>query len=245
MAVFFIAAIILAARAVNLQVLDNEFLRSQGQVRHLRVETVPAHRGMITARHGEPLAVSTPVDSVWVEPKKMIGRQGAIAELAELLEMNARELTDALEARATREFFYVKRHMSPEDARLVMLADIPGVHLQREYRRYYPAGEVAAHVVGFTNIDDAGQEGLELSFDDWLKGRSGAKRVLKDRLGRTVEDVESIHSPRPGQKLTTSLDLRIQYLAYRELKSAVKEHGAKSGSIVVVDVETGEILAMA
>ena len=238
------AAALLLGRAVTLQVLDKQFLLNQGQARHLRVVSLPAHRGMIRDRHGEPLAISTPVESVWVNPQVLGSEQDRIPQLARLLSLKPREVTRALASRADREFIYLKRHVSPDLAERVMTMKIPGVYLQREYRRFYPEGEVAAHLVGFTNIDDVGQEGLELAYQDWLMGEPGAKRVVMDRQRHIVEDVESISQPRLGKDLRLSIDRRIQYLAYRELKAAMKTHQAKAASAVVLDVHSGEVLAM-
>lgn len=237
----------LIARAVDLQVVRNEFLLAQGAARYLRVVEMPAHRGMIVDRNGEPLAVSTPVDSVWMNPRELNQKPERIAVLAKALEIPLPDLRREVAAKMEegREFVYLQRHMNPAAAAKIMALKIPGVYSQREYRRYYPAGEVAAHVLGFTNIDDKGIAGLELEYNDQLRGMPGAKRVMKDRLGRFVETVESLSAPRPGQTLHASIDLRVQYLAYRELKAAVQQHGAKSGSIVVLDVTSGEVLAMA
>jgi len=237
-------AAVLMLRAVWLQVFDDEFLTQQADVRHLRIAKIPAHRGVITDRNGEPLAVSTPVDSVWVNPREIVRAPDRIPQLAAALGADPEELARRLTRNINREFMYLKRHMRPDDAEAIARLNIPGVDVEREYQRYYPAGEVIGHVVGFTNIDDVGQEGLELAFDHWLAGQPGKKRVLKDRLGRIVEDVERIQSPNPGRELATSIDLRIQYLAYRELKAAIKRSGSASGSVVVLDVGTGEVLAM-
>ncbi len=236
--------LVLVGRAVSLQVLDKEFLQGQGQARHMRVVDLPAHRGMIRDRDGEPLAVSTPVESVWVNPQELVGVQEGISGLAQLLSLDRDHVQQLVSRHPGREFVYLRRHISPTMAAQVKQLAIPGVYLQKEYKRFYPAGEVAAHVVGFTNIDDVGQEGLELSYDEWLRGEKGAKRVIKDGQRHTVEDVESIRRPRPGKDLVLSIDRRIQYLAYRELKAAVQEHKAKSASAVVLDVATGEVLAM-
>lgn len=238
------AALTLVWRAVCLQVLDKEFLLSQADARHLRVVSLPAHRGKILDRHGEPLAISTPVESVWVNPQVLGGEQQLLPELAKLLSLDFDKVQDLLTSRADREFIYLRRHISPALASTVAALKIPGVHLQREYRRYYPDGEVTAHVTGFTNIDDAGQEGIELAYEDWLGGEPGAKRVIKDGNHNIIEDVESIRRPHPGKDLTLSIDRRIQYLAYRELKAAVQEHQARSGSAVVLDVKSGEVIAM-
>ncbi len=231
-------------RAVDLQILHKEFLQGQGDARHLRVVSIPAHRGMITDRHGEPLAISTPVDSIWANPQDLLAARDEWKQLAKALSVNRVWLKERIERNATREFVYLKRHVQPELAEQVMALGIPGVSLQREYRRYYPAGEVTAHLIGFTNVDDAGQEGLERSFEPVLHGTPGSMRVVKDRLGRIVETVERINEPVPGRDLALSIDRRIQYLAYRELKAAVQANRAKSGSAVVLDVRTGEVLAM-
>ncbi len=242
--VFALGMVVLVARAVDLQVLKQDFLQGQGDARHLRVVSMPAHRGMITDRNGEPLAISTPVDSVWANPQELPLSDARLARLARILDLDPDELMRRLAARGDREFVYIKRHVSPELAQQVETLDLPGIALEREYRRYYPMGEVAAHVVGFTNIDDQGQEGLELAYDEWLAGVPGAKRVIKDRLGHTIENVEALRAPRAGKPLALSIDRRVQYLAYRELKLAVQAHGARSGSVVVMDPLSGEILAM-
>jgi cell division protein FtsI (penicillin-binding protein 3) len=234
----------LAARAVQLQYFEEDFLRGEGEARHLRVTGIPAHRGMITDRHGDPLAVSTPVDSVWANPVELLSDPQGIVAVETLLGLGKGEVRVRLAGREDREFVYLRRHVNPALASRVESLGVPGIHIQREYRRYYPASEVTAHVLGFTDIDDRGLEGIELVFDDWLQGQPGAKRVIRDRLGRTIEDVEQIRPPKPGRDLALSLDRRIQYLAYRELKAAVQRHGARSGSVVVLDPETGEVLAM-
>ncbi len=239
-----LGGLVLLVRAVQLQVYDTAFLNRQANARHLRVATIAADRGVITDRHGKPLAVSTPVDSVWVNPGRVLEAPERIAALAEAVGHPAGALTERLTRNVGKEFVYIRRHMNPAAAAAVAALDMPGVHLLREYRRYYPAGEVAGHLVGFTNVDDVGQEGLELSFENWLRGIPGKKRVLRDRLGRVMEDVERIEAPRPGGDLAASIDLRIQYLAYRELKAAVQAHRAASGSAVVIDVHTGEVLAI-
>ena len=239
-----LAAVTLVWRAVCLQVLDKQFLLSQGEARHLRVVTLPAHRGVIQDRNGEPLAVSTQVESVWINPQELGGEQQRIPELAKLLGLDSAKVKRLLASRADREFVYLKRHVSPALAEQVTALKVPGVYLQREYKRYYPGGEVSAQVVGFTNIDDVGQEGLELAYEDWLRGEPGAKRVIKDGRRHIIEDVESISRPRPGKDLKLSIDRRIQYLAYRELKTVMKEHNALAASAVVLDVKSGEVLAM-
>jgi len=237
-------ASLLVARAVELQLLDHGFLASQGDARSMRVVKIAAHRGAITDRNGEPLAVSTPVDSVWVNPQELNDNIDQLPRLARALKEDQQTLARRITSNLDREFLYLVRHMPPEQAAHIKALGIPGVYLLREYKRYYPAGEVSGHVVGFTTIDDKGQEGLELGFDQLLNGEDGAKRVIQDMQGRYVENVESIRAPRPGRDLTTSIDLRIQYLAYRELKAAMQEYQARAGSIIVIDVDTGEVLAM-
>lgn len=241
---YFLAMSALVWRVIDLQVLNNEFLQEHGNARALRVVEIPAHRGIITDRNGEPLAVSTPVKSVWATPRKVLSSGHDLAQLASYMNIPLRELSGMMEERIGREFVYLKRHVEPALAEQIMALGIPGVSVEQEFKRYYPAGEVAAHIVGFTNIDDIGQEGLELAYDKWLRGTPGSKRVIKDRLGRVIEDVESIKTPSQGKLLQLSIDRRIQYLAYRELKSAVNVYGARGGSLVMLDVRTGEILAM-
>ena len=231
-------------RVVYLQVYNKDFLQDQGTARHLRTVSIPAHRGVIMDRHGDALAISTPVSSIWVNPKKLVDQRQSLPKLAKLLSLDLESLEQMIAARMNRKFVYLKRHVNPDLAAKVLNLDIEGVFSQREYRRYYPAGEVVSHVIGFTNIDDKGQEGIELAYEDWLKGTSGKKRVIKDRLGRVIEDVENIESSRAGKDLSLSIDRRIQYLAYRELKTAIKSNKARSGSAVMLDVETGEVLAI-
>jgi cell division protein FtsI (penicillin-binding protein 3) len=239
-----LVATALLARAVQLQVLDKDFLNRQADTRHLRTEKITAHRGTITDRNGDPLAISTPVDSIWVNPQQFTAALDKVPELAKLLCLQPDNLMRRLTRSMDKEFLYLKRHLNPSMAAQVLALELPGINVLREYRRFYPASEVTGHLVGFTNIDDEGQEGLELSADSWLAGESGAKRVLKDRLGRSIENIESIRPPHHGKELRTSIDLRLQYLAYRTLKAAVKTHNARSGSIVILDVKTGEVLAM-
>ena len=244
-AVFLLAgAGALLGRAVQLQLSDQVFLNDQADARQIRSATLSAHRGTLSDRQGEPLAVSTPVDSVWAEPDILLKAPEHIPALAAHLNMRQDELSARLSRNAGKDFLYLQRHMNPADAQKIMVQELPGVHLQREYRRYYPTAEVSGHLIGFANVDDVGQEGLELAFDHRLAGHPGSKRVLKDRRGQIVADIKLVKQPQPGLDVATSIDLRIQYLAYRELKKAVKEHQASSGSAVVVDVLTGEVLAM-
>jgi len=237
-------AVALLLRAVDLQVLNQNFLERQGDRRFMREARMPASRGAVLDRFGEPLAVSSPVDSVWVNPKEIGTDPERIDRLARALQRDRQWLAQRISSNLDREFLYVARHMEPASAARIRKLGIPGTYLLREYRRFYPNGEVTGHLLGFTSVDEAGQEGLELLYDRSLAGQPGAKRVIKDNLGRTVENVESIRAPRPGADLQTSIDLRIQYLAYRELKSAIRDFQARAGSVVVLDVETGEVLAM-
>ncbi len=239
-----LAAAGLIGRAVDLQLVDHPFLAQQGVARFSRVAAIVAHRGNITDRNGEPLAVSTPVDSVWVNPQELSGNLEQLPRLANVIGGDRQALLRHVSSNMDREFLYVARGLQPSDASRVKALNLPGVNLTREYRRYYPASEVTGHLLGFTSIDDAGQEGAELAFDNWLAGEDGAKRVIQDSRGRKVEDIESIRPVRPGRDLPLSLDLRIQYLAYRELKSAILENRAHAGSVVVIDIDSGEVLAM-
>ena len=239
-----LCSVALVGRAFHLQVVDNEFYRKQGDERILREIAIPTSRGMITDRNGEPLAVSTPVESVWGNPQELLANPERIPELAEALDVPVDYLTRKISQRGSKEFMYLKRRISPTAAKRILAHGIPGVFSQREFRRFYPQGEALAHVLGFTNIDDRGQEGLELAFDDWLRGKPGAKRVIRDSRGRFVEDVELIRAAEAGHDLTLTIDRRIQYLAFRELRSTLLRTGASAGSAVVMDVDTGEILAM-
>ncbi|WP_233840977.1 penicillin-binding protein 2 [Dyella sp. 2HG41-7] len=239
-----VASLGLVARAFDLQVVRKQFYQDQGDARFLRVVPIPVSRGTIFDRNGEPLAVSTPMVSIVCVPSEVLDNADRIPALAQALGTTADDLKSYLEQRSDREFAYLRRQMSPDAAQAVLALSVPGVNGQREYKRYYPSGEVTAHVLGFTNVDDHGQEGLELAFDNWLSGKPGAKRVIRDRMGRIVEDVEQVHAPQPGQNLTLSIDRRIQFLAYSELKKQLQDLNADSGSMVILDVRTGEILAM-
>lgn len=234
----------LLVRALYLQVLNNDFLVQKGDARYSRVIEISAHRGMITDRQGEPLAISTPVESVWASPQDIELSADKKQRLAKLLDMSKSEIDKRL-ADSSKEFAYLKRGLPPEQAAKVMELGIPGVFLQRGYRRYYPAGEVTAHVLGFTGVDDNGQEGVELTYQQWLAGQVGSRRVIKDRPGHIIEDVASVKTPQEGRNLALSIDRKIQYLAFRELKAAVDAHKAKAGAIVVLDAKTGEVLALA
>lgn len=234
----------LSARAVYLQAWHDEFLTEEGEKRSQRVIPIPAYRGMITDRRGEPLAVSTPVESLWANPREADPTPQQIQALASILEKNPDQIR-RLFADKSRAFVYVERLVEPHKAQQVRNLKIEGLYAKQEYRRYYPAGEVAAHVLGITNIEDQGQEGLELAYQTWLTGDPGAERVIKDRRGNAVESVERVKAPKPGRDLVLSLNLHIQYLAYRELADAVIKHKARAGAVVVLDARTGEILALA
>ena len=239
-----LCSVALLARALDLQVIDKAFYQREGAARFLREIPIATSRGMITDRNGEPVAVSSPVESIWGNPQELLKAPQRLPQLADALGMPLDELSRRLSQRADKEFLYLKRRINPDEAHKILSLDIPGVASQREYRRFYPQGEAMAHVLGFTNIDDRGQEGLELAFDEWLRGTPGAKRVIRDRRGRTVENVDLVRAAQPGRDLTLSIDRRIQYLAHRELRNALNQFSASSGTAVVLDVATGEVLAM-
>ena len=242
--VFMLLAVTLLVKTLDMQILRSEFFEQQGDARQLRTVSITAHRGDIVDRNGEPFAVSAPVNSIWINPQVAKDHLDELAGVAKLLSLDVISLKEKIKRNTSREFLYLKRHASPELADEVMALKVPGVALLNEYRRYYPSGEVSAHVIGFSDIDDNGQEGVELAFDDWLKGQSGKKRVIRDRLGRAFDDIERIQSAEPGKSLKLSIDKRLQYLTYRTLKAAVLKHNAVAGSAVVLDVNTGEVLAM-
>jgi cell division protein FtsI (penicillin-binding protein 3) len=244
LALVFIAAGVMVVRAAYLQLVHNDFLQEQGNERFVRVVEVPAHRGMILDRNSEPLAVSSPVDSMWAQPAILLQHQERWPVLATLLGVPLEDLQKKLLGQEDRQFVYLRRHIPPTTAQQILRLNIPGVYSKREYRRYYPDAEVTSQLLGFTDIDDIGQDGLEKAFDEQLHGIPGNKRVIQDRLGRVVEDVENINAPQPGKPLVLSIDRRLQYLAYRALKTAVLDNKASAGAAVIVDVPTGEILAM-
>lgn len=244
MALIFGGFAALALRAIHLQAWQTEFLNLQGEKRVNRVVPIPAHRGMILDRRGEPLAISTPVESLWVNPREAQASAEQIRALAELLGEDDAALASVF-ADKGKSFVYLRRQVSPEMARQCLALGIKGLYAQPEYRRFYPAGEVMAQVAGMTNVEDRGLEGLELAYDSWLAGEAGMKRVIRDRKGNVVEELELIRLPKPGNDLTLSFNLQIQYLAYRELAAAVERHRARAGSVVVVDSRSGEVLAMA
>ncbi len=246
-AILLLGLVGLIGRAAYLQGMHNGFLKQKGESRYSRVLEMSAHRGMITDRHGEPLAISTPVESLWSSPQDVDATPEQLKKLASLIDMDAEEIRKRLDGPhpgSRRDFVYLKRHLSPDIAAKVVELNMPGVFLKREFRRYYPAGELTAHMLGFTDVDDKGQEGIELAWQNDLAGKSGSRRVIRDRKGSIVEDVESIRAPRSGKNLALSIDSRIQYLAYRELRQAVEANKAKAGGIVVLDAQTGEVLAL-
>ena len=237
-------AIGLIVRAVDLQLVEYRFLTEQGDARFIRTVSIPAHRGEITDRYGEPLAVSTPVDSVWVNPKQITTSPDGVLRLASALKAHPQTLERDIAGNLNLDFLYVARQLPPPQALRIKALGIPGVYLKREYRTYYPAGEVTGQLIGFTNINNHGQAGLELAYDPWLTGVKGEKRVIEDRYGRIVQNVDLIRPARPGRNLVLSIDMRIQYLAYEALKAQVAAQQARSGSMVVIDIPTGEVLAM-
>jgi cell division protein FtsI (penicillin-binding protein 3) len=234
----------LFGRAVYLQAFHTDFLQEKGNKRYSRETEVSAHRGMITDRYGIPLAVSTPVKSVWVNPPHVKASAVQIVQLAHILNMNASELRRHLFDKK-HDYFSLQRHLPPNQSEEVERLAIAGVLLQREYRRYYPTAEMAAQLIGFTGQDDIGQEGLELSLQEQLAGKSGSRRIIKDRRGHIVEDTGNLSLPKPGKDVALSIDNKVQYVAYRELQNAVNLHHAKAGAVVVLDAQTGEVLALA
>ncbi len=238
-------ALVLVWRVFDLQLTDREFLQEHGDARYLRVAVSNAHRGMITDRFGEPLAISTPVSSVWAKPADLIANRRRWPELSKLLDLSEDQLEMMVLPRRNRDFLYLKRQVGPDLAEAVEKSAIPGVGLLSEYRRFYPGVEIAAHLIGFTNVDDRGQEGIELAFDSTLRGRPGKHRVIKDRLGHVIEYVERIQEIQPGQDIALSIDRRLQYVAYREVAKAVEKNKASAGLMVILDVTSGEVLALA
>ncbi|MFJ7008279.1 MULTISPECIES: peptidoglycan D,D-transpeptidase FtsI family protein [Pseudomonas] len=231
-------------RIIDLQVVDRDFLKGQGDARSLRHIPIPAHRGLITDRNGEPLAVSTPVTTLWANPKEMQASKDRWPQLAAALGQNQQQLVERLTQQASKEFIYLVRGLTPEQGQHVLDLKVPGVYGLEEFRRFYPAGDVTAHMVGFTDLDDHGREGVELAYDEWLAGVPGKRQVIKDRRGRLIKDIQVTKNAKAGKTLALSIDLRLQYLATRELRNAIAEQDAKAGSLVIMDVKTGEVLAM-
>lgn len=237
---------LLTWRSFERQIIETDFLQDQGERRFLREARIPANRGVITDRQGEILAISTPMPSVIADPQMLSPDRETIGRLAQALQVDPDRLRRRLSRHRKQEsrFVYLRRRVTPMMAEQIKRLDLDGIKLEREYMRFYPSGEVSAHMVGFTNIDDQGQEGMELAYEQWLHAEPGSKRVIKDGRGRVIKDVESVRIPQPGKPLALSLDRRLQFLAYRELKATVEKHQARSGSAVILDVETGEVLAM-
>jgi cell division protein FtsI (penicillin-binding protein 3) len=242
---FSLLLIILLWRMLDLTILHRQFLKDQGDARSIRTQALPAYRGMISDRMQTTLAVSTPVQSVWVNPKSFLADTHQLDQLSELLQVPAESLEERVHAGANKEFIFLKRQLDPMLASQIEELKIPGINFQQEFKRYYPEADSTAQLLGFTNIDDVGIEGLELAYEDWLRGIPGKKTVLKDRTGRIIEELEGVKEPKAGQDLVLSIDRRIQYLAYHELQNTLQKFAAKSGSVVVVDTENGEILAAA
>ena len=241
---FVLLAVTMTTRVVFLHVFDKDFLQDQGDARTITMERINAHRGMILDQKGKPMAVSSPVVSLWANPSELTASGEGMEQLALLLEVAPTEFNSRLEKNSNQTFVYLRRHLPPQVAEKILSYNIPGVYAEREYHRFYPVGEVAAHVVGFTDINDKGQEGVELAYDSWLQGTPGKKKVLKNLYGDIVRDIKPVAEASPGKNLELSLDLRLQYLAYRELKSAIQYYNAASGSVVILDVATGAILAL-
>lgn len=235
---------LLLARGVYLQGINNDFLQQEGVARYGRVIDISAHRGNVTDRNGEALAISTPVESVWISPVDVEATPQQLNRLAQIAGMNLIDLKKRV-SDTSRDFIYLKRQLPPDQAKKIMDIGVSGVALRREYRRYYPSGEVTSHILGFTDVDDNGQEGVEFAWQAQLGGKNGSQRVIKDRRGHIVEDVASVRAPKPGKDLVLSLDNKLQFMAYREIKAAVELHHAKAGSIVVLDAKSGEVLALA
>ncbi len=236
--------VVLAGRALMLQGFDKGFLLAEGEARYVRVVEMPASRGAVMDRNGKALAISTPVESIWAAPSTMTPLDSAqFNKLADVLKIDKRELKKKL-GDEDKNFVWLKRQLSPVQAASVMALKIPGVFQQREFRRFYPVGETAAHLIGFTNLEDKGQEGIELAQQASLAGSPGQRRVIKDRKGRIVEDVESLKVPHDGKPLSLSIDERLQHIAHSELKAAVDAHKAKGGALVVLDARSGEVLAL-
>ncbi len=233
----------LVGRGLYLQLYEQDFLASQGDQRQIRTIETPAYRGAILDRNGTPLAISTPVDSVWVNPSEILQDISALKPVTDELGLNYRDTVSSLKQRASREFFYLKRHLDPSWAQQIS-EQSPGIYLQREYNRYYPAGEVVSHLIGFTDIDDRGQEGLELIYDEWLQATPGARRVIRNRHGEVIEELAQVRQAKNGKDLQLSIDMRLQYIAYRSLAKAIRYHSAKAGSAILLDARSGEVLAM-
>lgn len=241
---FLICMLLLVGRLIQLHITHNDFLQAQGNARTLRTVDIPSYRGMITDRRGVPIAISTPVHTVWANPQHFVATKEQCHTLARLLKISDKQLAQKMEQHADKNFVYLKRHINPETTQAIEALNIPGIEIKREFRRYYPSSQQVAQLVGFTDIDDVGLAGLELGFEPLLKPTIGKKRVLEDRTGRVVKDIELIRAADSGQDIALSIDLRIQGIAYRELEQAVKKTKAKSATLVMLNVQTGEVIAM-
>ncbi len=241
---FLVILALLVWRMVSLMILDRSFLQGQGDARSVRVVNTPAFRGMIFDRQGAAIAVSTPVQSLWLNPKKFAPTPTELNSLAKILKISPKRISNKVSHDDTRGFVYLKRHLTPAQAQKIEALEIPGVNFKQEFKRYYPDADSLAQLIGFTNIDDDGIEGLELAYHDWLDGVPGKRRVIKDRTGRVIDELGVIQEPRPGQGLQLSIDRRIQFFAYHELQKTALAFGAKSGSVVVLDAKDGEVLAI-
>ena len=237
-------ALILIGRIVYLTIFNRAFLQNQGDMRAMRDIEIPANRGMILDRNGYPLAISTPVATAWTDPASFDLDNPELITLAKYLGISTDQLKNHISQNKHRSFLYLKRGLDPTVGMQIKNLNIPGVYLQQEYRRFYPEGEVTAHILGFTNIDDHGQEGLELAYNTWLMGEPGKTQVLKDRFGHVVADLKLIKPAVPGHNLVSSIDRRIQFVAYQALQAGVDKYHTKAGTAIVMDVKTGEILAL-
>lgn len=235
----------LVIRIVYLTTYQRDFLQEQGEARSSRVMELPAYRGVIHDRHGHPLAMSSPVVTIWADPRKVNLDATQLQQLAKLLQMQPQYIQSMLDKHKTRGFLYLKRQLPPAIAAQIAAMKLPGIHQQREYSRFYPESDAIAHIIGFTNIDERGQEGIELAYNDILTGAPGLQRVIKDRLGNVVEVLDQVRPAQPGEDIVLSLDRHLQYIAYRELLNVAKEYNAESASLVMLSVKTGEVLAMA
>lgn len=243
--ILIIIILCLLARIIYLGIIKQDFLVNQSKMRSVREIAIPAYRGMITDRNGEPLAISIPVSSIWINPQLIVASGEQFSQVASALNISVTSIKRKVANNTDKEFIYLKRGIPPEIADKVLSLHIPGIFSQTEYRRFYPEAESCAQVIGFTNVDDKGQEGLELSYDSWLRGVPGKMRVIKDLLGNIIANLGILREPQQGHDLALSIDRRIQYLAYRELKNAIDKFSAEYGSVVILSVKTGEILAVA
>ncbi|MCF6287693.1 MAG: penicillin-binding protein 2 [Proteobacteria bacterium] len=236
---------VIAVRAFAIQIKGKEFYTKQGNMRQIREIDLQVPRGTIFDRNGEPLALSTPMVSVGIVPEYLLGELPKISQLAEALDLDAEKLNDLIVDKKNKKFIYIKRRIPPQDAKIVQALKIKGVEFREEFKRYYPAGEIIAQLIGFTDAEDVGKEGIESTYDKWLSGTTGRKKVMQDRFGHIIKDIKEVTKAEPGKDIVLSIDRRLQYIAYKALKTAVYKYNAEKGAVVVFDVSTGEILAMA